>query len=112
MKNSIVHALISTILLTFVAALAGCGGSSDAPPASTSKPDAPKTPLIQKTAVADWCGEHGVPESICTRCNASLIADFKAKGDWCGGHSMPESQCIACNPEVKAKFEAMAPKGG
>ena len=30
-----------------------------------------------------WCDEHGVPEGVCTQCNASLVADFKAKGDWC-----------------------------
>ena len=59
---------------------------------------------------ADWCAEHGVPESQCTRCNSALIAAFKAEGDWCAGHDLPESQCIRCNPELKAKFRAMAPK--
>ena len=29
----------------------------------------------------DWCGEHGVPESACTRCDPSLIPAFK--GGWC-----------------------------
>jgi len=49
----------------------------------------------------DWCGEHGVPESMCTRCNATLIAAFKATGDWCPEHGLPESQCLACNPDLK-----------
>lgn len=49
---------------------------------------------------ADWCDEHGVAESACTRCNPSLIAAFKARGDWCGGHGLPESQCVACNPGI------------
>lgn len=49
----------------------------------------------------DWCGEHQVPESQCTRCNASLIPAFKATGDWCAEHALPESQCLACNPEIK-----------
>ena len=49
----------------------------------------------------DWCGEHGVPESVCTRCNATLIAAFKATGDWCAEHGLPESQCLACNPDLK-----------
>ncbi len=49
----------------------------------------------------DWCGEHGVPESMCTRCNATLVAAFKATGDWCAEHGVPESQCLACNPDLK-----------
>lgn len=46
----------------------------------------------------DWCGEHGVPESVCTRCNADLIPAFQATGDWCAEHGLPESQCLTCNP--------------
>jgi hypothetical protein len=49
----------------------------------------------------DWCAEHQVPESLCTRCNASLVAAFKATGDWCAEHGLPESQCLACNPNLK-----------
>jgi hypothetical protein len=49
----------------------------------------------------DWCGEHGVPESVCTRCDPSLIAAFKATNDWCAEHGLPESQCLACNPNLK-----------
>lgn len=71
------------------------------------------TGQTQETAAAeipDWCAEHGVPESICTRCNKKLIAEFKQKGDWCKEHNVPESQCIECNPELAEKFAAMAPK--
>ena len=49
----------------------------------------------------DWCEEHQVPESQCTRCNAELIAAFKATNDWCEEHGMPESQCLKCNPDLK-----------
>ena len=49
----------------------------------------------------DWCGEHAVPESKCTRCNASLVAAFKATGDWCAEHGLPESQCVKCDPSRK-----------
>lgn len=48
----------------------------------------------------DWCGEHEVPESQCTQCNASLIPAFKATNDWCPEHGLPESQCKICNPEL------------
>lgn len=50
------------------------------------------------------CPEHGVPEALCSRCDASLIPAFKATGDWCGGHGVPESQCVICDP-------SRAPKG-
>ena len=49
----------------------------------------------------DWCGEHAVPESQCTRCTSSLIAAFKATNDWCAEHGLPESQCLKCNPNLK-----------
>ncbi len=49
----------------------------------------------------DWCVEHAVAESMCTRCNASLIPAFKATGDWCVEHDLPESQCLKCNPDLK-----------
>ena len=74
------------------------------PPAET-----PKAPLVPQRQVADWCREHGVPESICTRCNTALVAEFKAKNDWCNEHNLPESQCVTCHPELEAKFKAMAP---
>lgn len=48
----------------------------------------------------DWCGSHNVPESACTRCNASLIPAFQATGDWCAEHGLPESQCLACSPDL------------
>lgn len=95
----------------------GCpdqGAQKTAPPPTTTAP-APNTttapaPLVAPRQAADWCAEHVVPESICTRCNASLIDGFKAKNDWCNEHSLPESQCLTCHPDLKAKFEAMAPK--
>ncbi|MEW5922859.1 MAG: hypothetical protein AB1746_02615, partial [Candidatus Zixiibacteriota bacterium] len=51
--------------------------------------------------VADWCAEHLVPESQCTRCNPSLETKFKDSGDWCAGHGIPESHCRLCNPGIK-----------
>ncbi len=94
----------------------GCDRKSEPPPATPPtnpqehEPDKPKEPLIKKAEIVDWCPEHGVPESICTRCNSELIESFKKKGDWCKEHDLPESQCVACHPELKAKFEAMKPK--
>lgn len=93
--------------------LAGCPAepptapAADAPAAAGA--DAPAAGLHGVGPNA-WCGEHGVPEAVCTRCDSSLIASFKAKNDWCGEHGLPESQCIPCNPEVEAKWQALAPK--
>lgn len=56
----------------------------------------------------DWCEEHAVPESQCTRCNPELIPAFKATNDWCAEHGVPESQCKICNP---ALVIARPPKG-
>ena len=56
----------------------------------------------------DWCEEHQVPESQCTRCNPALIAAFKATNDWCAEHGVPESHCKICNPEIVIK---RPPKG-
>lgn len=53
-----------------------------------------------------WCGEHGVPEEVCARCDTSLIAGFKEEGDWCEDHNRPDSQCFICSPELFDKFAA------
>lgn len=49
----------------------------------------------------DWCEEHSVPESQCTRCNPSLIPAFKATSDWCDQHKLPKSHDRECNPNLK-----------
>lgn len=105
-------------VLTLSVVAAGCERKDTEKPAATgaakteSKPtkEKPRQPLIKKQEIADWCPEHGVPESVCTRCNPSLIEGFKKKSDWCKEHDLPESQCIQCHPELKEKFEAMKPK--
>ncbi len=103
--------LSSLIAVAALAIVAGCGESAPSKPAPGPAAQPAKTPLVHTKQAADWCGEHGVPESICSRCNDSLVAGFKAKGDWCKEHGMAESQCFACHPELEAKFKASAPAG-
>lgn len=55
---------------------------------------------------AGLCGEHGVPEALCTRCKPVLIAAFKSQEDWCNEHQLPESQDELCHPGVLAKYES------
>ena len=49
----------------------------------------------------DWCDEHAVPETMCTRCDPSLIPAFKAAGDWDEKHGLPKSQCLKCDPTLR-----------
>jgi hypothetical protein len=91
-----------------VAAL-GCdnGDTATTPQKPHPQAAAPKPasqPLVPQVAMVDWCKEHGVPESVCTRCNESLAAGFKAKNDWCKEHGLPDSQCFKHHPELQQKF--------
>jgi hypothetical protein len=102
-----------SLILSFLVALTliapACSkeaGSSANPakpePAAAAKQDTAHAPnTVKPGSHDDWCGEHGVPESQCTRCNPELIPAFKATGDWCGEHALPESQCLKCNPDLK-----------
>ena len=102
---------ISTIVLLAAGLSLACSkkdneATSAAPAASAETPHAPAG--VKPGSHEDWCGEHAVPESMCTRCNASLIPAFKATGDWCPEHGLPESQCKLCNPNLKIE---RPPKG-
>jgi hypothetical protein len=77
----------------------GCTKEKPAAPGAASEPrHAAQT--VKPGSHEDWCGEHQVPESQCSRCNPELIAAFKATGDWCEEHGLPESQCLKCNPDL------------
>lgn len=109
MAKASICTLVMTASLFF--GLAACQDTSDAPP-KVERPSAPAAVAPAEAAKhaghgakpgshEDWCGEHQVPESLCSRCNPSLVAAFKATGDWCPEHGLPESQCLICNPELK-----------
>jgi hypothetical protein len=100
--------------------------TSSAPGATGTAPNPPPSPGAAPAPTAagahapkgvtpashdDWCGEHAVPESLCTRCNQSLVPAFKATGDWCPEHGLPESQCLLCNPNLKIVRPAKAGGG-
>ena len=98
--------LLTTALLTSLLAI-GCSKGDDKKTEAT-KVEATKTEPAKhadKDVVPgsheDWCDEHQVPESQCTRCDQKLAAAFKATGDWCVEHNLPESQCLKCNPDLK-----------
>lgn len=88
---------------------AGCSKDEGSKkPATTEKQPTTDQGHVKPGSHEDWCGEHEVPESQCTRCNADLIPAFKATNDWCPEHGLPESQCKICNPEIVIK---RPPKG-
>ena len=94
--------LSSTVLFATAALSTGCSHEH-----STGDGHDSTSPAQHGDAAAvpgsyeDWCGEHAVPESKCTRCDTSLVAAFKATNDWCAEHGLPESQCLECNPGLK-----------
>jgi hypothetical protein len=96
---------IRSILI--LALVAGCSKEEAAKPQPAAKPPAAENghaPAgVTPGSYEDWCEEHQVPESQCTRCNPELIPAFKATNDWCPEHGLPESQCTICNPEIVIK---------
>ena len=78
--------------LVLVLSLAAAPVSLAQAPAAAPQASAPQ-------AAKPRC-EHGVQQSLCTRCNPKLAAVYKAKGDWCAEHDRPESQCSLCHPEL------------
>ena len=94
--NNLALIAIAAVLLT------GCSKSAAPTPAAptAAAPAAHAAAAAVPGSHEDWCGEHGVPESQCTKCNPDLIAAFKATNDWCDEHGLPESQCTRCNPSL------------
>ena len=101
------RAITTTIVAIVILTIGGCHKES-APSVGQSQQHGAKQAM--PGSHADWCGEHNVAESLCTRCNSSLIPAFQATGDWCPEHGLPESQCLICNPGLK--FERPAKAGG
>jgi hypothetical protein len=95
--------------------MAGCSNPSGDPgksaPTAAATAAAHAAKDVKPGSYEDWCGEHGVPESQCTRCNPELIPAFKATKDWCEEHGLPESQCTKCNPGIKI-VRPPKPSGG
>ena len=112
-----VTATFAIAILTFVT---GCAQQAAAPPvaertAKTEKHDHDEHASAEKVAGTTkpehdhsgwWCGEHGVPEGICSQCSSMVAADLQKKGDWCADHDRAKSQCFICDPSLKEKFAA------
>ena len=112
--NRMVSLLLPLLAAAFL--VAGCAQQAEkesqtkdsAPPAKAKESGAKdkESQVSEKKGHGEWCDEHGVWESICTRCNGKLTAKFKKKGDWCEEHERPKSQCFKCNPKLQEKYAA------
>jgi hypothetical protein len=100
---------ISILMIAGVVA-SGCHGTSGEKAGGSEGGGKHAAQGVVPGSYEDWCGEHGVPESACTRCDPSLIAAFKATNDWCAEHGLPESQCLKCHPDLKIE-RPTKPKG-
>ncbi len=105
---------LKTLALALALGVLGTACGKGTPSDATAKKESVPAPVAPAGAPAthaaagvkpgsheDWCLEHNVPESQCSRCNPTLVAAFKATGDWCEEHGVPESQCRLCNPGLK-----------
>ncbi len=96
-----VHRILPAILVVLLAGLPSCKDQATAGDRAAHAPAG-----VVPGSHADWCAEHEVPESKCTRCDPSLVAAYKATGDWCAEHGLPESQCVTCDPSRKMQRPA------
>jgi hypothetical protein len=99
------------LLAILVIAAAGCGNHSaqtQSTPGEAAQSATPPTGEghavvadVVPGCYEDWCDEHQVPESQCTRCDPSLIPAFQAANDWDPEHGLPMSQCTIHHPDLK-----------
>lgn len=97
-------------LLAVLLTAAGCGTGSQTQATQSESPEPDTPPTGEGHAVVagivpgsheDWCDEHGVPETQCTRCDPSLVPAFQAANDWDAEHGLPMSQCMIHDPNLK-----------
>ncbi len=112
MKNPLPFHLVCLPLCILLGSAIGCNDASPetVPDAATSSSaeehDHEAGAEVAQDHSGWWCAEHGVPEEECTRCDLSLIAEYKAANDWCNDHERPATQCFLCSPELEQKYAA------
>ena len=94
MKRCLIWALWAMVAVSAI----GCSSqSSDSAESGAAKEQALAT-RPDKAEPNDWCKEHALPESMCTKCHPELAEKYKEAGDFCAEHGLPESVCPKCNP--------------
>ena len=108
MRSSVTFIALMSLMLV----VAGCGAqgtkseTEQTGPAGSSEPASPPSSEGHAAGIVpgsyeDWCAEHQVQETLCTRCDPSLIPAFQAANDWDAEHGLPMSQCTKHNPNLK-----------
>lgn len=100
--------LLGMLAVLVIAAGCGTGTRTSTTKGETAKATTPPTgedhaavAAIVPGSYEDWCDEHGVPETQCTRCDQSLVPAFQAANDWDAEHGLPMSQCLIHDPSLK-----------
>lgn len=106
-RNLLLAPAACAILVGFIPS--GCNKDDPKNAGVTNAAFGPESSPIEPVLDQGWCAGHGVPESVCTRCNSSLTPAFKQAGDWCDEHGLPESQCFTCHPEIQAEWARLNP---
>lgn len=97
-------------MLAILLIAAGCGSGTQTQATNGESAKAAAPPSGEGHAVVadivpgsyeDWCDEHQVPETQCSRCDPSLIPAFQAANDWDAEHGLPMSQCTIHDPNLK-----------
>lgn len=98
-------------MLAVLMMAAGCGSKGSQTQTTKGEAAEPATPpsgeghavvaAVVPGSYEDWCDEHQVPETQCTRCDPSLIPAFQAANDWDAEHGLPMSHCTIHNPNLK-----------
>ncbi len=98
------------VMLAVLLIAAGCGNTNNQTQATQREAAEPAPPptgedhatvAVVPGSYEDWCDEHQVPETQCTRCDPSLIPAFQVASDWDAEHGLPMSQCSIHNPNLK-----------
>lgn len=109
---TITRRLAQAICTAGILSLAACGESGDAPDSAVSSVSADgrcpheikaeSCPFCNPEMVEaqGFCGEHGFPEALCSKCRPFLNVAFRAQDDWCEEHTLPQSQCLECDPSL------------
>ena len=100
------NSVLTVAAIAFVLVSIGCNKNETK---SGQQAKASTEPKSETTHAGWWCGEHGVPEEMCSICMSEAAAKkkFKDNGDWCKEHNRAESQCFKCDPARYTKFEEM-----
>jgi cobalt-zinc-cadmium efflux system membrane fusion protein len=95
-----------TLAATIAVTIASCESSNSSKSPTVSHGPGDGHNHGSNAPAIDWCPEHRVPESECTRCHPERADQWKSRpGMWCEEHGVPEPHCYQCHPDIKFSQE-------